>query len=101
MSSSSNWWSWKSCRCPNVRRASINSQRITSRLTLSHKNLPRRRRVKLKAAATRDDIRIVPPQFGDAVLGGECRHLCGPANLGAAGDGDHDGRFLLTFLRRL
>src|SRR5437870_9929805 len=35
------------------------------------------------------------------MLGGKCRHRRGPSYLRAAGDGDHDGRLLLTFLRCL
>jgi len=43
----------------------------------------------------------VPSEFRDAMLGGKGRYRSGPPNLRAAGDGNHDGCLLLTFLRRL
>ena len=64
-------------------------------------DLPRYRCIKRKAATLGDDIRIVPSKFRDAMFCGKSRHRSGASNLCSAGAGNHDGRLLLTFLRRL
>src|SRR2546427_242732 len=101
MKLSANWRSWRSCHRANERRAWTKLRRVILMLTLNQKNFLHRHRVEFKATATRDDIRIVPAQFRDAVFGCERRHFGRSANLPAACNGNHNGRLLLTFLRRL
>src|SRR5712671_3164564 len=101
MKLSANWRSWRSCHRANERRAWTKLRRVILMLTLNQKNFLHRHRVEFKATATRDDIRIVPPQFRDAVFGCERRRCSGASHLHATRDGNHDGRLLLTFLRRL
>ena len=55
--------------------------------------------VKFKTAAHRNDIRIVPSQFGDAMFRGERRYVGGAANPRAACDGNHDCGLLLALFR--
>src|ERR1035441_2708119 len=101
MNSPESWRSWRNCRRVNGQRALTNWRGVTSTLTLSQKNFLRCGSVEFKAATLRDHIRIVPSEFRDAMLGGKGRYRSGPPNLRAAGDGNHDGCLLLTFLRRL
>ena len=47
--------------------------RLLKASTLRQKHLFYRGRIEFKAATLRDNIRVVPSQFRDAMLGGKCR----------------------------